>query len=58
MSGACLGEKWRVRGSCTPEVVQRLILRLRVATLEGSPPRRSRTLLELPPPIYMYVGGA
>jgi hypothetical protein len=23
MSGACLGEKWRVRGSGTPEVVQR-----------------------------------
>ena len=39
MSGACLGEKWRVRGSGTPEVVQRLILRLRVATPEGSPPR-------------------
>ena len=54
MSGACLSEKWRVRGSSTLEVVQRLVLRLRVTTLEGSPPRRSRTLLELPPPI-LYV---
>ena len=39
MSGACLSEKWRVRGSSTLEVVQRLVLRLRVATPEGSPPR-------------------
>ena len=58
MSGACLSENWRVHGLGTPEVVQRLVLRLWVATPEGSPPRRSRTLLELPPPIYMYVGGA
>ena len=54
MSRACLGEKWRVRDSGTPEVVQGSVLRLRVATPEGSPPRRSCTLLELPPPI-LYV---
>ena len=54
MSGACLGEKWRVCGSGTLEVVQRLVLRLRVATPEGSPPRRSRILLECPPPV-LYV---
>ena len=54
MSEACLGEKWRVRGSGTPEVVQRLVLRLQVAPPVGSPPRQSRTLLELPPPI-LYV---
>ena len=54
MSEACLGEKWRVRGLSTPEVVQGLVLRLQVATPKGSPPRRSHTLLELPPPI-LYV---
>ena len=54
MSRACLGEKWRVRGSGTLEVVQRLVLRLWVATPEGSPPRRSCTQMEYPPPI-LYV---
>jgi hypothetical protein len=53
MSRACLGKNWRVRGSGTPEVVPRLVLRLRVATPKCSP-RRSCTLLELPPSI-LYV---